>query len=246
MKQFGACNSKCEVVVMNSFIKKIFYTVFFLFLNESSVYSQKITMRIEPQYRMVVGLYEYVTVVIEGVRKDQITYRSEVVIYQKDFSYVHLMTLKKFNYIESDACLCVKKSILNKNRGWETTDIKLSKDTLDRLLKYLLYDSEDKNRDCADFFQEVLFDSKSKNEFKKSDNFYIFSENDEKNLKAGDGVVLQSDGITQHYAIYLGDGLYISKYGCGGPLVVQTMKTMLARWKSNFFFTLDVEAYKKN
>lgn len=135
---------------------------------------------------------------------------------------------KKLNYLSDDAHL----TILRYDKE-DPMEVDLSPEVKDRLLKYLLHDLEDQDRDCYDFFREILFEQPEAN------NEIFVSPIDELDLNPGDGVILfdfsKKPDDARHFAIALGDRLYLSRFGRGRPIFVTDMKSMMEVYKCPVF-----------
>jgi hypothetical protein len=197
-------------------------------------------------------------VTIEGFKKDQITLIEKFEKCEPSSS-IPLYVIRKFNYLAPNDHLIIKKctsSAKGKDEcKWD--DIKLSQSVLDKILKYLLHDRNDEKFCCAYFFAEVLYGTFFVKLFYDTFNTTIFSSkihinksSDEKYLKVGDGVML-TDKITfgggnpsKHFAIYLGDDLFISQAGNHGAIVVMAMKEMLKFWGGDHFFKMSLRGFQ--
>lgn len=135
---------------------------------------------------------------------------------------------KQLNYLPDDAHL----TILRQDKQ-DPIEVDLSPEIKDRLLKYLLHDLEDQERDCYDFFREIL----CKQSQIHSELFV--SPANEQDLNPGDGVILfdftKKPDEARHFAIALGDRLYVSRLGRGRPIFVTDMRTMLKLYECHAF-----------
>ncbi|MBP9757179.1 MAG: hypothetical protein KBD06_01105 [Candidatus Pacebacteria bacterium] len=123
--------------------------------------------------------------------------------------------------------------VMNTENGTKT--IELPDGMLDRIAEYLRSDALDiKNDfDCGAF---AHFVNNVPHVVEKFDTalWSVYSLKNETVLHPGDTVItVDGDGKTvvrgqdiKHFAIYLGDGLYISKFGTVGPLIVTTLEEM--------------------
>jgi L-ascorbate metabolism protein UlaG (beta-lactamase superfamily) len=132
----------------------------------------------------------------------------------------------------------------------------------DRILVHLCKDA-DGDRNCLSFFTDVLFSDLQQEEFinEKSPAKNIIPNPKPDDLKPGDGVMLFRDLLDYnleiyvknskrglfatywgiyHYAIYLGDGLCISKCGWNGPIVIQDLHEMMDLWDCKYFYQVQM------
>jgi len=112
----------------------------------------------------------------------------------------------------------------------------------EKMLSYFSYDMTSEQRDCFDFFKNVFFDV----DLQKKDDRARTMMDLEGGFRAGDGVILflQTKGekpVINHCAIFLGmdenkRGLYISKGGRAGVLLIMSLRQMSLCWESNGFY----------
>lgn len=112
-----------------------------------------------------------------------------------------------------------------------------------KILEYLGKDLEEKERDCGDFVQAIAVAPSAASEL-NADN--LFQNRDQDHLfKPGDVIALYDmidncDQITfKHFALALGDGLYLSKFGRGGNLGVMRLQDMRSVWGGLHFAKLN-------
>jgi len=156
-------------------------------------------------------------------------------------SFYPLFFHKQLRYLSAGA----QMKIIRKDSNGFFHRIILPDDMENRILNYLLYNGACSLRQCFDFFKEVFFgklhdcrDCKVIPFFKQLEVVV-----DEATIIPGDGIVLFSNVNTpaknsialKHYAIALGDGFYISKFGNGGKLHVSTMNAMLQVYDCIYF-----------
>lgn len=149
---------------------------------------------------------------------------------------IPLRWLKKIN-----CTVALSIVIYNKNTN-KYKPVALPEKVLGRISKYLSYDITNENRDCQDFFHNV-FGTEMDQMAKRAD-MNVMKKGFEK-LKPGDGIVLfdhkpfMNNIAYKHAAIFLGttgpngDGIYLSKGGKGGPLIVMTLEAMMIAWQCN-------------
>ena len=148
-----------------------------------------------------------------------------------EINHCPLHFLRQLNFSIQDDRLEI---LLYDNNNANPVLINLPNEIATSILKYLSNDIQDENRNCFDFFKEAFFSDININ--KNGNDIFsyvqISSLSPKDHLNPGDGVALFSNkpsGQTKikHYAIALGQNLYISKLGGGGYLVVQDMQSML-------------------
>ena len=125
------------------------------------------------------------------------------------------------------------------NENANPIDVELSGNIKQRMLKYLCNDIYRQDEQCFSFFKKVYFDipeatTNSTCTIPFIDQIEII--HDEASLKPGDGIVLFAPEPPQkitlkHYAIFLKNGTYISKFGNGGMIMITDLESMLLFWK---------------
>ncbi len=146
-----------------------------------------------------------------------------------------LSCLKEVRFLVGDELLTIS---IRQNYDDDGQAAYLPSQIKKRLLAYLLYDSEDESRQCFDFCYEVglnKYDDKDKfiSEISYLSKWKNIKEDD---LQPGNVVALGTGHAIKHWAMALGImGLYISKAGNGGPLVVTTMQNMKSLWNCKGF-----------
>ncbi|MFH1831246.1 MAG: hypothetical protein ABH827_00440 [bacterium] len=164
----------------------------------------------------------------------------------KDFSFpVHF--LRQVKKLKNDAVLVIKKYDY---KIMDFVEIKMPNAKNKRLLSYLLHDGLDTSRDCRDFCLEVFSESlESKETFinwlslpdEIGDECEFFKEElDEREFEPGDAIALCVGDFDQgfelrHWIIALGEGLYISKFGCGGKIYVHSLDFAMLYYKCSCF-----------
>jgi hypothetical protein len=111
-----------------------------------------------------------------------------------------------------------------------------------RILEYLTFDAQDTDRQCYDFILHVclkdrIIDYHGINITNLKDGIEIFESED--SVLAKDAIVLLAEDVKglkiMHYALALGETIYISKFGNGRFLLVTDMQAMLDFWKCTRF-----------
>lgn len=143
---------------------------------------------------------------------------------------------RKLTYLTGDEQLTV---LQHNDRNSEPIEIELCEHTKKRMLTYLCNDIYHKDEQCFSFFKKIYFDTSE--ETNNSTCATPFTDqiemiDDEASLKPGDGIVLFSHESDQkirlkHYAIFLNKGIYISKFGNKGVILVTDRESMLQFWK---------------
>jgi hypothetical protein len=151
------------------------------------------------------------------------------------YPYFHPLAFhRQLRYLPEDAHM---KIVIRDQDGFDCR-IFFSEKIENRILHYLVHDSLSSFRQCFDFFKEVFFGLANRCRDCKKVSFCHQLEliDNDTVIIPGDGIVLFSKGkangtqnsiVLKHYAIALGDTMYISKFGNGGKLCVSTMEAML-------------------
>lgn len=136
-------------------------------------------------------------------------------------AYVMFMH-KKLKYLVGDELLDIV--IRDQDDAKDGKSIYVPHHIKKKFLLYLRNNSCKKSKDCFDFCEKLCL-----NFYKDEDLFYPSASCGhlqqivlERNLRSGDVVIFTDQDATygKHYAIYLGDHLYLSKLGEGGSIIV--------------------------
>ncbi len=118
--------------------------------------------------------------------------------------------------------------------------VELPEAMLERIATFIQEDHKREGKfDCGSF---VHFANGIDYEFSQ---FFIgkwdITDFDEQNMVSGDSIMISKDpehmNVT-HLAIYLGDGLYLSKFGVGGKLIATTMDEMKKGFAGQYAFKM--------
>ena len=126
----------------------------------------------------------------------------------------------------------------------ETKDVEMPEDMLDRMADYLsnMNSTNGNGRfDCVSFVQAV---NGIPYEYTKYDPSKWNQSNFNGDVKVGDTIAIVDSDAPQanqytHFAIYLGDGLYISKFGFSGPLIVSDVDEMKKGFHGDTVYKLE-------
>lgn len=229
-----------------SFIQKIYLFIFIILINKI-IYSKTILMHVFQNQNIELNLADSDSflsfkistknVLIEGLEQDQVVLTSGI---SKSFTNYPICCLKKLNYLSHDDHLNI---LLYSNQQNNPVKIDLPDGMSDKILNYFLNDISCWHRQCYDFFKKIFFDLYM-DKYKSYDYIEMHELDKETDFNVGDGVMIcrrQSKiyGVSKkivHYALALGNNLFISKAGNGNFIVVQDMFSMLNFWHANGFY----------
>jgi hypothetical protein len=118
--------------------------------------------------------------------------------------------------------------------GQGPKEIKLPNDMNKKILQYLKIDTTCEEYDCWHFFKCVFFDKQTVDKSRVC--FTALNPNDE--IKPGDGIAIVNSSGPKHWAIALGDDLYISKFGIGGGICMTSIQQMLKYFGCNCVYKI--------
>lgn len=121
-----------------------------------------------------------------------------------------------------------------------TEQVALPEDMLERVAAFIREDhAREEEADCSSF---VHFVNDIRYEFGQFiPEKWEISDFDEQASVPGDAVMISRDpehADVTHFALYLGEGLYLSKFGIGGKLIATTMEAMNGMYEGNHAFLI--------
>lgn len=152
----------------------------------------------------------------------------------KPYSYYRLSNLSRTDSVQV---------LMRTDQGLK--NIHLPEQMLSNIARFIREDSKPREErfDCgsfAHFINDIPYQFSNY----RAESWDMRLLNDENNLKPGDTIALTktdnpndfSDGDITHFAIYLGDSLYLSKFGSKGKLIVANLEEMKKGFGGDYFF----------
>lgn len=148
--------------------------------------------------------------------------------------------IKRFTYINQNTELIIKKV-----ENGRFININLSNTIKDKFLLYMQTDCYEWDNQCWELVKETVFD-KLNVKFTGPVSDQIIMMTDQKLLTSGDAIVLLSEESEttikiRHYAIFLDNDIYLSKFGNSGHRYISDLESMMAFWKCNRFAKINLE-----
>lgn len=136
----------------------------------------------------------------------------------------------------SPISLPIQKSF-QKVSKWDINFALFNSDTVsisNRLIQFLLYiltNEVDETLDCTHFARYVT--NNLETDWKHFEQVVIYDQNPDKYLKPGDLIAIANAKQLTHFAVYLGNNLFLSRYGTGGPVLITSLDHMLEFYQSD-------------
>ncbi|MCF7799531.1 hypothetical protein K9M16_00870 [Candidatus Babeliales bacterium] len=243
-------------------IKKFFIFILLFWVGQN-IYANEIIMKIYPSSRFVIPIHNgrdvkplsLMNTFLEGFdfQNDQVeffsknspwnanatfllgnlTLDSEMLMQElknKNIDYYPLFFHRQLNFLTLDDHLEI---FLYDENDENPIKIDLPSGMADKILRYMSNDLEDKNRDCYDFFNEVFC--------LNSENIDITPRLSDRinKVRPGDGVLIYHKNENgnvdrKHFAIALGNNIYISKIGKGNFIGITDLKTLIDNYNCNY------------